>query len=93
MIRHRGSWAAALALAGLPPAPRQPRGPDRREIAEALRAYEREHGVRPSVTVWRRAQLKPGVKVIYRRFGSWSAALAYAGLPTHATPRHPAGTR
>jgi Homing endonuclease associated repeat len=93
IIRHCGSWAAALSHAGLPPAPRQPRGADRREIAEALRAYEREHGVAPSVTVWRRTQLKPGVKVIYRRFGSWPAALAYAGLPTRASARHSATTR
>jgi hypothetical protein len=93
IIRHCGSWAAALALAGIPPIQRQLPGPDRREIAQALRAYQRQHGVAPTVTAWQRDQLTPSVKVIYRRFGSWPAALTHAGLATRTRPHHPARTR
>ena len=35
IIRHCGSWRAALALAGLPPPDPTPRGPSDREILEA----------------------------------------------------------
>jgi hypothetical protein len=79
-IRHCGSWAAALTMAGMKPPERAQRGPNRDEIIAILRAYQREYGSPPSVTEWRRRRVKPGVKTIYRRFGSWPAALAAAGL-------------
>jgi hypothetical protein len=80
IIRHCGSWANALALAGLTAAERAPRGADRREIIDALRAYQRHHGVAPTVTVWRRERRQPGAKAIINRFGSWTAALEHAAM-------------
>ena len=44
IIRHCGSWRAALELAGLPPPDRTQRGPSDDEILEALSAYRREWG-------------------------------------------------
>ena len=93
IIRHCGSWAAAIALASMKPAPPAPRGPDRDEIIQLLRDYQHANGTPPSVTAWQHARLKPGIKTIYRRFGSWPAALAAAGLPSpadipKAAPRH-----
>ncbi|MDQ2894089.1 MAG: sigma-70 region 4 domain-containing protein [Actinomycetota bacterium] len=90
IIRHCGSWAQALALAGIKPAERVPRGPSREEIVSALRAYACAHGKPPSSTAWRNARLTPGVKAIYRRFGSWPAALKAAGLRSPASIRQAA---
>jgi hypothetical protein len=36
--------------------------------------------MRRSPSRWRRERRRPGVSVIIRRHGSWSAALAAAGL-------------
>ncbi|MGO9976907.1 MAG: homing endonuclease associated repeat-containing protein [Solirubrobacteraceae bacterium] len=93
IIRHCGSWAAALTLASLNPPDRVSRGPDRDHIIARLRAYEREHGAPPSVSEWRRRRLRPGVKPIYRQFGSWPAALAAAGLQSPAILRKQAASQ
>jgi len=49
-------------------------------MRDALRAYAAETGERPTVTRWRDERRWPGASPIIRRFGSWSAALAAAGL-------------
>ena len=88
IIRHCGSWAAALELAGLPACVRARQAPSDEEILKRLRAYAREFGVAPSSTAWRRQQRAPGTTLIGRRFGSWPAALQRAGLlPANARPR------
>lgn len=87
IIRHCGSWARALELAGLPVPARRQRGPDSAEIFTLLRAYQREHGQAPSAAAWKRAGLTPSVKVIGRRFGSWQQALnAAAFSPSNGRP-------
>jgi hypothetical protein len=93
IIRHCGSWAAALALAGMNPPERASRGPDREQTIAHLRAYDREHGTPPSVSEWQRRRLRPGVKPIYRQFGSWPAALAAAGLQSPRLVRKQAANR
>jgi Homing endonuclease associated repeat len=80
IIRHCGSWRAALELAGLPPPDRTPRGPSDDEILDALRAYRRERGAPPTIREWNEQHRRPGFKLIRGRFGSWTAALARAGI-------------
>jgi hypothetical protein len=71
------------------------------DILGALRAYEREHGRPPTVTVWRREHRRPGASVVIRRYGSWSGALAAAAaagrdVSPHDGPfsgRRPPGAR
>jgi hypothetical protein len=80
IIRHCGSWRAALELAELPPPDPAPRGPSDDEILEALRAYRREWGAPPTIREWNERHRRPGFKLIRGRFGSWTAALARAGI-------------
>ena len=75
IVRHCGSWQAALELAGLPG-----REPTDSELLDALRGYRHEFGVAPTIRSWQEAGRRPGVKLIRDRFGSWSAALQQAGL-------------
>jgi sulfur relay (sulfurtransferase) DsrC/TusE family protein len=75
------------------PAPPTPRGPNRDEVIQLLRDYHRAHGTPPRVTAWQHARLTPGIKTIYRRFGSWPAALAAAGLPSPVDIRRTAPRR
>ena len=93
IIRHCGSWAQALALAQMTPTERVPRGPDAEEIIARLRDYEREHGGPPSLTEWQRRRLEPSVNTIYRRFGSWPAALAAADMRSPGSIRTEAISR
>lgn len=80
IIRHCGSWRAALTLAGLPPPAPPPRGPSDSEILAALRSYVREVGAAPTIRAWTAERRRPGVKLIRSRFGSWAAALDHAGI-------------
>jgi hypothetical protein len=80
IIRHCGSWRAALQLAGLPAAKLAPRGATDSEILEALRAYAQEAGTAPTIRAWAAQRRRPGVKLIRSRFGSWAAALERAGI-------------
>jgi Homing endonuclease associated repeat len=80
IIRHCGSWRAALTLAGLPaPAPTQQR-PSDSEVLAALRSYAREVGAAPTIRAWTADRRRPGVKLIRSRFRSWAAALDHAGI-------------
>lgn len=85
IIRHCGSWAAALDLAGIDPPEHMARGADREQLISVLQRYAKEHGTSPSLTEWRRLRMTPALKPFYRVFGSWPAALAAAGLPTPAS--------
>jgi len=80
IIRHCGSWSAALKLAGLPAVTPAPRGPSDSEVLAALRSYAREVGATPTVRAWSAQRRRPGVKLIRNRFGSWGAALDHAGI-------------
>ncbi|MGB9886276.1 MAG: homing endonuclease associated repeat-containing protein [Moorellales bacterium] len=82
VTRLFGSWAAALAAAGLQPyrRPRPARGDIeavRREAVERLRSLAEELGRTPRVTDWRGSF---GVAVVLKSFGTWNAALEAAGL-------------
>jgi hypothetical protein len=75
------------------PRERVPRGPGAEEIVARLRGYEREHGRPPSLTEWQRRRLEPSVNTIYRRFGSWPAALAAAAMRSPGSIRTEASSR
>lgn len=79
---HFGSWNAALAEAGLP-LRRHPRW-TRDEILGALARWARDHdGAPPRYADLRAARdrmLWPDPKTVASAFGSWSEALAAAGL-------------
>lgn len=49
-------------------------------VVEAIRRWVAEHGEVPSLTEWRAAGVRPGVHTVYRRFGSWCAAVEAAGF-------------
>lgn len=78
-----GSWPRAIRAAGLEP---------RRETAgfarvhtddaalAALRAFAEERGHAPRFEEWERGGYRPSYSTIRRRFGTWAAALAKAGL-------------
>jgi hypothetical protein len=91
IIRHCGSWAHALAQ--MTPRERVPRGPGAEEIVARLRGYEREHGRPPTLAEWQRRRLEPSVNTIYRRFGSWPAALVAAGRRSPASIRTEVSSR
>lgn len=78
-----GSWNGGLRAAGL-----KIRGNcgqqvwTKQRIAEALLDWKFEHGQWPRVIDWSvadPAKKRPESLTVWRRFGSWTAALAYAG--------------
>lgn len=82
------------------PTPVLPRTPSRRanqfaifwsdeQLLDALRAFQAERGRAPVARDFRRNPARPSSATIVDRFGSWSGALALAGL----TPRHPGERR
>jgi hypothetical protein len=80
IIRHCGSWRAAIELAELPVAQPAPRGPSDDGVIAALREYRDELDVAPTMAAWRKQRRRPGVKLIRNRFGTWDQALARAGI-------------
>lgn len=53
----------------------------RERIVAAIHEHVRVHGCAPSPEDWRRANaLHPHLSTVQRRFGSWSAGLAAAGV-------------
>lgn len=81
VISRFGSWSAALRKAGLEPG--NPAPATAQQIIRALRAYDQEHGVTPTVGDWRRDDCTPGDRAIRAKFGSWTAAVQAAGLEPH----------
>jgi Homing endonuclease associated repeat len=75
--RHFGSFTAGLRAAGL-----KPRGSKRwstTQIVEAMREFERETDYWPRSTDWKVAcEDWPAAATVYKRFGSWKAALDMA---------------
>lgn len=67
-------------------APRSKRAPQLRpkitetDIAQALQQEAARLGRNPYSREWQNLNLSPSSKTIFRRFGSWSAALEAAGL-------------
>lgn len=89
VLNRFGSWAAGLRAAGY-----EPGRPARSEwtaagIVDALRAWAVEHGRTPAQLDWHLAAPgRPTTKVVIARMGSWSAAIAAAGLtPNRPGPR------
>jgi hypothetical protein len=80
IIRHCGSWRAAIELAELPVPQRAQRGPSDDGVIAALREYRDELDVAPTMAAWRKQHRQPGVKLIRNRFGTWEQALARAGI-------------
>jgi hypothetical protein len=72
-----GSWSEALRAAGLVAAW------NRESIVLALRAWAAQNGRAPTSRDWQaseRASARPTTQRVRREFGSWSAALAAAGV-------------
>jgi hypothetical protein len=95
-----GSWSGALAAAGVPARPREPRSVrrwTRDVIVERLRAWAAEHaGEAPRSTDWHGSGHPdwspgnwPSASVVQTVFGGWEAALDAAGL-TARSGREPA---
>lgn len=59
------------------------------QTTAALRAFVDEHGRPPTLNEWKFGHYKPSLTVIFRLHGSWTNALADAGLPTRAGNRLP----
>ena len=77
---HFASWPQALAAAGLRP---HRRAWTREQIIRALRAWAAAHGRPPHHDEWQRSAVEhPPSGTVTLRFGSWTAALEAAGLPT-----------
>jgi hypothetical protein len=71
-------------------------------IAAAMRAWHRRTGTPPSTSDWTKARRaprggwigelhksRPSMQHVYRVFASWTEALDYAGLPSHAKTGRP----
>lgn len=94
LVRHHGSWAATLALAGFSPAPRIKRRfgyPSKKwtetTVAASLRTWAEAHGRPPRHNEWRYAAgvsapggAHPNAYIVCRLWGSWQAGLAAVGL-------------
>jgi hypothetical protein len=78
---HFGSFSAALAAAGVEPAPRGARKRWTHErIVEAIKAWQRAHGTPPTHHDWQSSgEAHPARSTVYRVMGSWEAALEAAG--------------
>jgi hypothetical protein len=82
-VRNRfGSWAEGIRAAGYSP-PRPARSHwTAATIVDALQTWAAEHGRTPARRDWHLAAPgRPTAKIVSARMGSWSAALAAAGLP------------
>jgi len=76
IIRHLGSWNAALSAAGLiVTQPRRRRSDD--EMIAAIRAFETAHGRRPRTPDFGGPAM-PGFETVRVRFGSLAASIARA---------------
>lgn len=85
VTRIFGSWDAALAAAGLHARPK--RWSDE-QILAAIRAHAAEHGRAPRSTEWPTAtDAHPAAATVANHFGSWTRALAAAGLNAARRPR------
>lgn len=85
---HRfGSWNAALTDAGLEPRPSWERRSNEELLAD-LRALADEHGKYPSKPTVNDHDEMASAATYQQRFGSWSAAIAAAGLPTFTRPSY-----
>jgi hypothetical protein len=92
-----GGWSQALAAAGVPARPREPRSVPRwtqNTIVERLRTWAAAHaGQAPRSSDWHArghpdwsAGTWPSASIVRTAFGGWEAALEAAGLT--ARPRH-----
>jgi DNA invertase Pin-like site-specific DNA recombinase len=82
-VRHRfGDWNAGLIRAGLKPTTPQLRSRwEDEEIVLVLQGWAARHGRPPSMSDWARgASDRPAKTTVLNHFGSWSNALAEAGL-------------
>ena len=73
IIRHFGSWNAALAAAAIPAARRHQRWSDQ-DIVAAIRAFEARHRRPPSTAHFGGGAL-PAFETVRRRFGSLEAVI------------------
>jgi hypothetical protein len=86
VIKHFGSWEAALRAAGLePPKPR--RSWSATEVVEAIKAFAEREGRPPTGRDWRSSPApgdpRPTDKAVVKCFGSWNDGLAAAGFAPH----------
>lgn len=88
VFQRFGSWAAGLRAAGYPPTPTARSPWTATSIVDALRAWAAQHGRTPTQMDWHlAAEGRPTTKVVIARMGSWSAAIAAAGLPANRPGR------
>ena len=82
LFETEGGWNGALNSVGH----NRPRAPifSNAEIARQLRAHYAKHNASPKKSTW---DSSPAWATIIHRFGSITAALKYAGLPTRQVPR------
>ena len=83
VLRHFGSWNAALETAGLRPRLRSHWS--RTQIIDAIRAWVDRTGTLPTHSAWQRRPSaeepdRPTAHTVIERFGSWEAALRATGL-------------
>lgn len=87
-----GTWTAAVGAAGFAPPPTWTRG----RIIDAMAEWARTHGRPPRTTDWQKTDpdgRHPTMMTVFSRFGSWSQAIAAAGLgddPASTRTRTPA---
>ena len=79
IIRHFGSWNAALAAAGLTVTRPRRRWSDA-QILAAIRAFEAQHGRPPAAADFGGGTL-PGFETVRVRYGSLGAVLERARAP------------
>lgn len=77
IVRHYGSWAAALRAAG-----HAPPDPPALVIRQALRILWQQAGRPPTTAAWRAWPDRPvALATVLHHYGSWRAALAAAARP------------
>ena len=92
VTKRFGSWDAAVRAAGLHPRPIE-RKWSRERTATAMRTWAKTHQRPPRAMDWKHGgDEHPGRFHVWKRFGSWDAALQAAGLtlasdPAFAAPR------